>query len=415
MKPTTAQRAVFTDRYLKSLKSAAPGKRVTHWDTAKPSFGCRVTDRGVVSFFVMRRMPGKPQPVRVVLGRYPDISLARARVLATEALGDLVAGVHPREREREERLAEARRTADTFAGLADRYLRHRASERRTAREIGRIVRRYLLVRWGSRPVTDIKRADVREMVEDVREQSGRHAARQALTYASAILGYGAALEYGGLEQNPCRMVKAGDLLGKFKPRQRILTNSELAQVWEAATDYPAGPFIRMLILTGARRREVARMTWDEVDLDTGLWTLAGPRTKPEEPDEKPLPGMAVDLLKSLPRFTAGPYVFTSSAGLRPIQAFNAYKCEIAERVPGLGDWRFHDLRRTTRTGLGTIGVSPFIAELVIGHQLKGVHPVYDLYRYRAEKADALERWASKVRDLTEPPPANVLPLRAVST
>jgi integrase len=251
------------------------------------------------------------------------------------------------------------------------------------------------------------------MVEDIREQSGRHAARQALTYASAIFGYGAALEYGGLEQNPCSLVKAGDLLGKFRPRQRILTDSELAQVWKAATDYPGGPFIRMLILTGARRGEVARMTWDEVDLDTGLWTLLGSRTKPEEPDEKPLAGMAVDLLKSLPRFTAGPYVFTSSAGLRPIQAFSAYKREINERVPGLGDWRFHDLRRTTRTGLGTIGVSPFIAELVIGHQLKGVHPVYDLYRYRAEKADALERWASKVRDLVEPPSKNVVALKAV--
>ena len=413
MKPkTTARRATFTDRYLRALKPADPGKRVTHWDEAKRSFGVRVTDKGVVSFFIMRRLPGKPQPVRVALGRYPDISLARARVLATEALGDLVAGVHPREREREERLADARRKADTFAGLAERYLGHRASGRRTAHKIGRIVRRYLLVRWGSRPVTDIKRADVREMVEDIREQSGRHAARQALTYASAIFGYGAALEYGGLEQNPCRLVKAGDLLGKFKPRQRILTDSELVQVWKAATDYPAGPFIRMLILTGARRGEVARMTWNEVDLDTGLWTLVGSRTKPEEPDEKPLAGMAVDLLKSLPRFTAGPYVFTSSAGLRPMQAFSAYKREINERVPGLGDWRFHDLRRTMRTGLAALGVNPFIAELCIGHRQEGVHAVYDLHRYRAQKAEAMKLWANKVRDLVTPSPKNVVALKA---
>src|SRR5262249_40525796 len=87
---TTAQRAVFTGRYLRSLRRAPLGKRIVHWDAAKPSFGCRITDRGVVSFFVMRRMHGKSQPVRVVLGRYPDITLAKARKLAAAALGDLV-------------------------------------------------------------------------------------------------------------------------------------------------------------------------------------------------------------------------------------------------------------------------------------------------------------------------------------
>ena len=94
----TASRAVLTDRYLKSLKPAPAGKRIVCWDAAKPSFGVRVTDRGVISFFVMRRMPGKPQPVRVSLGRYPDIGLAQARALATTAIGDLVSGIHPRER-----------------------------------------------------------------------------------------------------------------------------------------------------------------------------------------------------------------------------------------------------------------------------------------------------------------------------
>jgi hypothetical protein len=90
-------RIVFTDRYLKSLKPAPAGKRLVHWDSARPSFGVRITDRGVVSFFVIRRMPGKTQPVRVSLGHYPTISLAAARKLATAAIGDLVAGVHPRE------------------------------------------------------------------------------------------------------------------------------------------------------------------------------------------------------------------------------------------------------------------------------------------------------------------------------
>ena len=94
-----AQRAVLTDRLLKSLKPAPTGQRTVHWDAARPSFGVRITDRGVISFFVMRRMPGRPQPVRISLGRYPDIGLAKARALATAAIGDLVSGIHPKARE----------------------------------------------------------------------------------------------------------------------------------------------------------------------------------------------------------------------------------------------------------------------------------------------------------------------------
>src|SRR5258707_6112737 len=123
---TTAKRAVLTDRYLKSLKPAEAGKRIVHWDAAKPSFGCRITDRGVVSFFVMRRMHGKPQPIRVGLGCYPEVSLATARKLATAALGDLVSGVHPT-KARAERVAAGKHEANTFAALVDRFLRRPAA------------------------------------------------------------------------------------------------------------------------------------------------------------------------------------------------------------------------------------------------------------------------------------------------
>src|SRR4029077_149616 len=103
----------------------------------------------------------------------------------------------------------------------------------------------------------------------------------------------------------------------------------------------------------------------------------------------------------------------------PIKGFGKFKDTIAARAaelapPGLVDWRFHDLRRTARTNLSALGVAPFIAELVIGHQQKGVHRVYDVHRYQAEKREALERWASKLRGITAPPPANVVPLRASS-
>jgi integrase len=419
-------RAVFTDRYLRTLRPAEAGKRIVHWDGAKPSFGCRITDRGVISFFVLRRMQGKPQPVRVVLGRYPDVSLAQARELATAALGDLVSGVHPKARAREERAAAARQEANTFAALADRFLRRPAATKlRTASAIEKTINRHLIPRWGARVASEIRRADAIAMIETISEESGPYMAAKALALASSIYRFGVMREL--VESNPCNLIKPSDFVGEMAPRQRVLTDSEIALIWQATkgevhngieSTYPAGPFARFLLLLAVRRSEAARMVWEEVDLDHGLWVVPGSRTKSGTPHEVPLSNMAVDLLRSLPRF-AGDFVFSTTGGRVPIRAFGRFKDTIDERVtqlapPGLPNWRFHDLRRTARTNLSALNVSPFIAELILGHTQKGVHAVYDTHRYQSQKREALELWASKLRTIVEPPPANVRRLHTVA-
>jgi len=321
---TTARRAVFTDRYLKSLKPAEAGKRIVHWDAAKPSFGCRITDRGVVSFFVMRRMRGKPQPVRVVLGRYPDISLAQARKLATAALGELVSGVHPRER---------RRQANTFAALADQFLRRPAAAKlRTAAAIEKVINRHLVPRWGTRIAGEIRRADVIAMLEAIGEKSGPYMASKVLVLASSIYRFGVTREL--VETNPCHLITPGDFVGEMAPRQRVLTDSEIALVWRATqgefrngieSTYPAGSFVRLLLLTAVRRSEAAQMAWAEVNLDDALWVVAANRTKSGTPHEVPLSPMAVDLLRSLPRFAGGDFVFSTTGGRSGIGSFGLYK------------------------------------------------------------------------------------------
>jgi len=425
---TTAQRAVFTDRYLRSLRPAPLGKRITHWDAAKPSFGCRITDRGVISFFVMRRMHGNPRPVRVVLGRYPDISLARARKLAAAALGDLVSGVHPKEREREQRLAEAKRQMNTFAALTEAFLRRpAAAQQRTADDIAKTIKRHLIPRWGARIAAEIKRSDAIAMLEEIDQRSGPYMAARALALASSIYRFAITRELGNITSNPCQFIKPSEFVGAMAPRQRVLTDSEIALFWRATTGeirnriestYPGGPFARFLLLTAVRRSEAARMTWSEVDLDNALWVIPAHRTKSGALHEVPLSGMAVDLLVSLPRFT-GDFVFSANGGRAPIKGFGKFKDTIDARAaelapPGLAEWRFHDLRRSARTNLSSLGISPFIAELVIGHAQKGVHKVYDVHRYQAEKREALERWARKVRDIVTPPPANVRRLRVTA-
>jgi integrase len=399
------QRAVLTDRLLKALGPAPTGKRIVHWDAARPSFGVRITDRGVISFFVMRRMPGKPQPVRISLGRYPDISLAQARVLATAAIGNLVAGIHPKARKPQ---------VMTFATLAEAFLsRPAAAKQRTADAIRKTVGRYLLPRWGNRDASRITRADVITMVEELDRTSGPYTAAKVLALASSIFRHGMMREQ--ITSNPCTLIKIADLVSDMAPRQRVLSDAEIKLLWQATEGiYPAGSFTRFLLLVAVRRSEAACMTWAEVDLDAALWVVPAARAKNATAHEVPLSGMAMDLLQSLPRFTGGDFVFSTSGGRNPIPGFSFYKNTIDARATGLASWRFHDLRRTARTNLASLGVSPFTAELILGHTQKGVHKVYDVFRYQSQKREALERWATRLRGIVTPPPANVRRLHTVA-
>jgi integrase len=353
----------------------------------------------------------------VVLGRYPEVSLAKARKFATTALGDLISGVHPKQRAR---------PVNTFAALADEFLhRPAATKQRTAAAIAKNIERHLLPRWGTRIAAEVKRSDVIAMLEEIDRTSGPYMAAKALALASSIYRFAITRELGNIESNPCQFIKPNEFVGAMALRQRVLADSEIALIWRATqgpirngieSTYPGGPFARFLIVTATRRGEAAHMTWDEVDLDNALWVIPAHRTKGGGgPHEVPLSGMAVDLLESLPRF-AGDFVFSANGGRAPIRGFGKFKDAIDARAaelapPGLAEWRFHDLRRSTRTSLSSLGVSPFIAELILGHQQKGVHKVYDVHRYQGEKRDALERWASKLRTIIAPPPANVVAIK----
>jgi integrase len=174
----------------------------------------------------------------------------------------------------------------------------------------------------------------------------------------------------------------------------------------------------MLVLTGCRREEIGSMLWSEVDLDTGIMTIPGTRTKNRKTLTLPLPRMAVDILRSVPRRDGREYVFGTRGG--SFSAWSYSTIALNNRIASitgrpLPHWTLHDLRRTFRTGLGKIGVPPHVAELAINHVKGGVEAIYDKHTYQPEIKRALARWAQHLARIVEgrsadAGAANVIPL-----
>jgi integrase len=267
--------------------------------------------------------------------------------------------------------------------------------------------------WSGRPITEITALDVRDVIKQYKDRGKIHHAHNLLGYVRRLFNWAIDQQvYAGLEASPCDRLKPKAIIGGKKLRNRTLNDAELRAAWIAAERmrYAYGPLFKLLMLTGARKSEVAEAQWSEFDLAKKLWTIPAERVKAAAAHIVPLSDDAVTLLKSLPCFNGGECLFSVNAGRSPVAAFSAAKhrfdAEILEALretdpkAKLSDFVIHDIRRTVRTGLSAIpNISDLVRELVIGHTKPGLHRVYDQYSYLDEKRFALDAWAARLRNI----------------
>ena len=208
-----------------------------------------------------------------------------------------------------------------------------------------MLHRQLVSRWGDRPITDISRSDVIGMIEAIADTHPA-SARQTWLYTRRMFGWALNRDVYGLTASPCDRIRIADLIGSPKARERVLEPDELRAIWQvtAAGEFPFDPFVRLLLLLGCRRGELAGMRRDELDLANGIWQLSGERTKNEQPRTIPLRRQAVAILASLPAFP-GPFVFTTTGGTKPIIDFARLKQRLDRRLGAAisAPWTLHDL------------------------------------------------------------------------
>jgi integrase len=390
----------ITDTWLRALRPPKSGGRLVIHDTKVPLLILRMTSAGTATWSVsVRTKDGKrTQPT---LGRWPSMGIASARKRALAVLSEIHAGGDPVAERRAARAdREARAGLRTVAATLTDWQAAKASQwsDRYQSEVRRLCNREIAPKLGKRALAETTRADWTSLITAVHRRSPSVGAMLYRT-ASAFLNHAEALGWISLPLLPRKGVAA--VAPSTAPRERILTDDELRSIWDATAQLNPKPraFAHLLVLTGCREMEAADIAVGEVDLSAGLWSIPGSRTKNGRGIVLPLCQVLIDDLRAVwPAHDAAPtWKLLSAVAGSGLRGFSPVKRRV-DALSGTTRWRWHDLRRTCRSGLSALGVPLDIAERCLNHVSHASQLVrtYDRHSYGNEIIRALGRWQSHV-------------------
>ena len=368
---------------------------VIHFDAALNGFGYRLRASGADvrrSWIVQYRRAGASR--RLLLGSAEVLTADQARAAAKTVLAKIALGEDPQGDK------ASRRTADklTVAAVAEEFLAAKdgTTRPRTFVEVARYLRGGYFAPLHAMPIDQVTRRDVAaRLLVIIRENGPTTAARARATLSEF---YAWAIGQGLVEHNP---VIGTNRPKTPPPRDRVLSDGELAAIWAAAGDDDFSRVLRLLLLTGQRRTEVGGMRWGEIDRNKATWTIPAGRAKNGRQHVVPLAPLALEIIANTPRFVGRDYLFgPRAAGFtswnRPKQLLDA---KLGDRVEA---WTLHDLRRTFCTRLADLGVLPHVIEAAVNHysgHRAGVAGVYNRSSYEKEVRAAMATWADHVSAL----------------
>jgi integrase len=369
---------MLTDAKIAAIKPPAEG-RAEYPDQKVTGLRLRV-GAGKKSWIVRARAGQKV--VNKKIGNYPQMGLAAARAAAERLLSALG------------RDGSTEALDRTFGAVADAWIEKVAKPKNDSwLQQQRRFEMHVYPAWRDRKIADIKRADVRDLISGI---EGGILPNRVLAQVRTVFRY--ALSQDWIDASPVEGIKKPN---DETPRDRVLDMREIKRIWDAAAlvGYPFGLFVRMLLLTGQRRTEVASMRWADVDLEAATWIIRAQDTKGERKQLVPLSAPTLAILGAAPQL--GPYVFTND-GKTHISGFAKGKARLDTFVSAGGEpldpWTLHDLRRSAATHMVRLGVTETIVGRVLNHAPVGVTAtVYALHSYAPEKRSALGRWAGEIQ------------------
>ena len=247
--------------------------------------------------------------------------LEDARRIAGEWRSQVARGIDPAVVEAERRAAEARERAlrikHSFTIAAEAFIAAKLEKERSGKVAERDLRGVFIAAWGERPVSEITKLDVLEII-NTKKRSAPQMARALLVLIKRFFGWCVDQEIYGLSASPCEGLSGKKLIGELQSRDRRLTDAEIFAFWRATgrMGYPTGSVYRTLLLTGLRLNEAAQISWPEVQ--GNVITIPASRMKGREGKARehlvPMSAALREVIASVPRIKNGPFLFSHERG-----------------------------------------------------------------------------------------------------
>lgn len=340
---------------------------------------------GKTYYFTYQNHRGLRRYMRI--GNAEEYSLAEAQEHALRHRQAVKDGLDPVEVQ-----TEARKVP-TFAQFVEQdFLPHIRTYKRSWDSDVSLLNNHLLPAFGKQYLDAITRRDVQRLITS-RLDSGKAPGTcdRILILTRYIFNLALKWKVPGVKNNPAKEV---DLLKVDNKRERFLNEDEVRRLYDAVltSDNPMLQYIvPMLLLTGARKREVLDARWEDFDIDNRLWRI--PFTKTGRPRTVPMSDGVMSILNTVPRIAGSAYVFPNPATAKPyVTIHDAW--HTARKRAGLEDVRLHDLRHSFASILINSGRSLYEVQHLLGHtQVKTTE------RYAHLQQDTLMKAANVVAAL----------------
>jgi len=377
----------LTKRFVESIIPDTH-KMIKHWDSELKGFGVIVLPSGRRTYCVQYRNVVRLKKMYKI-GTHGQITTEEARSLAKKYLSGVVHGYDPAKMKKENR------SLPTMNDLAQDYILSHGEKKRpkSLQNDQVILKNIILPALGNEQVTNISRRDIETLHRERRKTP--YQANRTLALLSKMFSFAMGWEWR--EDNPAKGIERY----VEEKRDRWLTEEELQVLWRVLDEYPnqlAACIFKLLILTGARRGEVLQATWDQFDLEKGVWTKPSHLTKQKKKEHLPLSIEALEILNAMKSQSSSPFLFPGKVEGKSIQEIKK-AWDTIRKKSGFPDLRIHDLRHTHASHLVSSGLSLSIVGKLLGHTQASTTQRY-AHLADAPLRQAAQLFGSRVKKLT---------------
>lgn len=288
-----------------------------------------------------------------------DVSLTQAKTLANKYRNQIAMGEDPASTK-----ALLKQVPTVSAFIYQQYIPFVKSYKRSWQTDEGLLRNHIEPVWGRKHMDEIRKQDVLTLIASHRKTHAPGSCNRLLILLRYMFNLAVKWEVAGVKSNPT----AGfPLLEENNKCERYLTKDEAAALY-AQLERSENPILRyivpMLILTGARKREVLDAQWEDFDFDRKKWRI--PVSKSGKARYVPLSDGVLRLLVQVPRLSSCPWVFANPKTRKPFVSI-FYSWDTARTRAGLPDVRIHDLRHSFASFLVNAGRSLYEVQKILGH------------------------------------------------